>query len=116
MLDQKNGLGVDRGHLIASEADVSASLAETQRPKPRGIRKAKLNVKLFGQCPHCKRNDDLISVGREYFLICHPCRCYWPVGPSMFNGWMLQDAEASAYNAALLATFTKVEPVGMGAA
>jgi hypothetical protein len=72
------------------------------------------NPAYFGRCPSCHGNNGFINVGRSHFVVCHEHRCFWPIGSSLFHGWMLEDEEAWERNAALLSRYSEVEPLYSG--
>ena len=41
----------------------------------------------WGVCPHCKRNDGYLNLGRGHWFLCHRHRVRWCAGDNLFSTW-----------------------------
>jgi len=65
----------------------------------------------FGGCPVCGQGEEYVNVEREHFFICRDHKVFWNVGSNLFSSWKEQDEAHWRDNAALLLTFTEVDPI-----
>jgi hypothetical protein len=70
----------------------------------------------FGVCPHCRKNDGFINVGRAHLFMCHEHKVCWWVGENLFDSCKFQTkAEQRAiYDQSGVASYQKVKPFAGG--
>jgi hypothetical protein len=74
----------------------------------------RITVDYWGGCPQCGQHDGCFSVERDHWYVCHAHRVKWCIGSNLFSVWRVLSADDFARNAAMLAGFRCVEPLGAG--
>jgi len=66
----------------------------------------------YGTCPRCHEYSDMISAGRNHWMICETHKTKWWVGSNLFSSWRYQtkDEQRAIYDAKGVGTFDEVEP------
>jgi hypothetical protein len=73
--------------------------------------RAKRSDRCFGACPICGCCDGYLNVERSHYAICKTHKAYWCIGGNLFDSWRHDTQAKWNANAALLETFTEVEPI-----
>jgi hypothetical protein len=74
----------------------------------------RVEVDYFGGCPKCGQNDGCFTVDRDHWHVCHEHRVKWWIGSNLFSCWRKMSADDFARNAAMLAGYRAVDPLGPG--
>ncbi len=65
----------------------------------------------FGGCPRCGRSSGSVNVRSVHFGICGEHKLYWLIGSNLFSCWRDEIEADWNRNAALLDSYTEVEPI-----
>jgi hypothetical protein len=67
----------------------------------------------FGVCPHCKKSDGYLNVGKSHWFYCIKHKTKWCFGWNLFSSWQYEteDEQRRAYDDIGLGSFTEVMPL-----
>lgn len=62
----------------------------------------------WGVCPHCRRNDGYLNLGRNHWFVCHRHRVRWLIGENLFSTWRFETPEDWKANSAVIGGYAVV--------
>ena len=68
----------------------------------------------FGFCPECREPNEhqgYLNVRKSHHMVCGKHQVTWPVGSGLFSSWFEETQEDWERNAALIASYKRVEPM-----
>jgi hypothetical protein len=74
----------------------------------------RVEVDYWGGCPTCGQNDGCFTVDGDHWYVCHAHAAKWCIGSNLFSGWREMSVDDVARNAAMLAAYRPVKPLGAG--
>ena len=66
---------------------------------------------MWGACPHCRKYEDILNLGRDYWSVCHTHKTKWWIGSNLFSSWRNETEDDWTQNKYRLAEYVQVEPV-----
>ena len=63
----------------------------------------------FGLCPHCKKTDGYINIGRGHWFFCKEHKVCWFAGSNLFSDWQTEDEQRAQYEQLGFHTFERIE-------
>ena len=64
----------------------------------------------FGACPHCRKNDGFLNLGKSHWFFCTQHKVKWCYGENVFSSWHEETQADWALNERTLSDFRIVTP------
>ena len=70
-----------------------------------------VSVHCYGGCPHCRKHDGYLNIGRNHWFVCKKHKVKWLHGSNLFSHWREETQEDWDRNREDIKNYQEVEPV-----